>query len=137
MSDGGGTARRLAERTLHSCLRGMLLAVTAVSCLPLFVFALISVVTSLPGSGWSSRRRCCSVTGRARPPPVARAQRLARVVHAAPGAVPVAPASPRLRIRLTAEVVLPSALMIRRTTTIRHGMAQKSPQTQRIPAPIC
>jgi signal transduction histidine kinase len=52
MSDGGGTAiSRLAKRTLRSCLRGMLLAVTAVSCLPLFVFAVISVVTIASGLG--------------------------------------------------------------------------------------
>ncbi|MGD0703650.1 MAG: sensor histidine kinase [Trebonia sp.] len=51
MSDGGGTARRLAKRTLRTCLRGMLLAVTAVGCLPLFVLALISVVTIASGLG--------------------------------------------------------------------------------------
>jgi signal transduction histidine kinase len=51
MSDRGGAARRLAERTLQTCLRGILLAVTAVSCLPLFVFALISVVTIASGLG--------------------------------------------------------------------------------------
>jgi signal transduction histidine kinase len=50
MSDGGA-ARRLAERTLRTCLHGMLLAATAVTCLPLFVFALISVVTIASGLG--------------------------------------------------------------------------------------
>lgn len=36
MSDDGGTAAWLARRTLRTCLRGMLLAATAVACLPLF-----------------------------------------------------------------------------------------------------
>jgi signal transduction histidine kinase len=51
MSDAGGTATRLAERTLRTCLRGMLLAVTAITCLPLFVFALVSVVMVASGLG--------------------------------------------------------------------------------------
>ena len=41
----------LAERTLRTCLRGMLLAVTAVACLPLFVFALVSVLLLAAGIG--------------------------------------------------------------------------------------
>jgi signal transduction histidine kinase len=52
MSDVGGTAMRLAERTLRTCLRGMLLALTAVTCLPLFVFALVSVVLLASGLGF-------------------------------------------------------------------------------------
>jgi signal transduction histidine kinase len=51
MSDRGGTARQLAERTLRTCLRGMLLAVTAVACLPLFVLTLVSVGTIAAGLG--------------------------------------------------------------------------------------
>ena len=51
MNDVGGTARRLAERTLRTCLRGMLLAVTAVACLPLFAFALASVALVASGLG--------------------------------------------------------------------------------------
>jgi signal transduction histidine kinase len=51
MNDGGGTAARLARRTLRTCLRGMVLALTAVGCLPLFVISLISVVTVASGIG--------------------------------------------------------------------------------------
>ena len=51
MSDVRGTAVRLAERTLRTCRRGMLLAITAVACLPLFAFALVSVVMVASGIG--------------------------------------------------------------------------------------
>ena len=51
MSNDGGTAMRLAESTLRTCLRGILLAVTAVACLPLFVVALASVLLLAGGIG--------------------------------------------------------------------------------------
>jgi signal transduction histidine kinase len=51
MSDDGGIAMRLAQSTLRTCLRGMLLAVTAVACLPLFVVALVSVLLLAAGIG--------------------------------------------------------------------------------------
>ena len=61
----------------------------------------------------------------------AAAQWPARLAH------PVVALAPRPSIRSNAELTLPSWLLIRRTTTIRQGMAQKSSHTQRIPAPIC
>jgi signal transduction histidine kinase len=51
MDDVGGTAVRLARSTLRSCRRGALLAVTAIACLPLFVFALVSVGLLAAGIG--------------------------------------------------------------------------------------
>ncbi len=51
MSDDGGTTMRVARSTLRTCLRGMLLAVTAVGCLPLFAFALVSVLLLAAGIG--------------------------------------------------------------------------------------
>jgi hypothetical protein len=37
----------------------------------------------------------------------------------------------------TAALMLPSAATIRRTITTIAGMAQKSPHTHKMPAPIC
>ena len=51
MSDVVDSVAWVARRTLRTCLRGMLLAVTAVACLPLFAFALASVVLLASGIG--------------------------------------------------------------------------------------
>jgi hypothetical protein len=50
---------------------------------------------------------------------------------------PRGPAGPRLSIRSSAALTPPSAATIRRTVTIMAGMAQKSPHTHKMAAPIC
>jgi hypothetical protein len=50
--DGGQSIARLVRQTLRTCVRGMVLAVTAVAGLPLFVACLACVSCCLPGSGW-------------------------------------------------------------------------------------
>jgi hypothetical protein len=50
---------------------------------------------------------------------------------------PLGPAWPRLSIWSSAALTLPSAATIRRTVTIIAGMAQKSPHTHKMAAPIC
>jgi signal transduction histidine kinase len=51
MTDVGENMARLVQRTLRTCVRGMILAVTAVAGLPLFIAALASVLLVPAGFG--------------------------------------------------------------------------------------
>ena len=51
MSDVGESIARLARPTLRTCVRGMVLAVTAVAGLPLFVASLACVLLLPAGIG--------------------------------------------------------------------------------------
>ena len=51
MTDGGESIVRVARQTLRTCVRGMVLAVTAVAALPLFLACLASVLLLPVGLG--------------------------------------------------------------------------------------
>src|SRR3984885_9210361 len=52
MGDGVGGVPRLVQRTLQTCVRGLVLAVVpAVVCIPLFIFSVFSVILLASGIG--------------------------------------------------------------------------------------
>ena len=51
MSGGASAFGRLAQRTLQTCVRGLVLAVTALAGLPLFVASVLSVLSLSAGIG--------------------------------------------------------------------------------------
>ena len=51
MSGGTSAFGRLAQRTLQTCVRGLVVAVTALAGLPLFVASVLSVLSLSAGIG--------------------------------------------------------------------------------------